>query len=318
MALHDLGETELCTKESCHKLAWTLDACLKVGVARHGPRVLRHAAEREAARQDGWAEWSSRLLRGACLLRCSACLPRPALPRHAGLPTLTKHCVTHSIVSGCLPVPPMVLPQDRKLDQRRLRELANIFQPCEPCGPGPCTAQVPSACLCCILLSGSPQPATQPAGLSAGRRPPAAAIPLPPASRSQTRRQRRGWHGREPPTAAAPASPSECRPTVRGRLGGSGCFWHAAAAAPAAAAAAAPAAVLRLLLLLLLMLMRLDAPSPGPRFHPQPHRHPQLATATSTTPPRTSHLTPHTHTHMRAHHSPAPPAALLPFETNKN
>lgn len=29
MALHDLGETELCTKESCHKLAWTLDACLK-------------------------------------------------------------------------------------------------------------------------------------------------------------------------------------------------------------------------------------------------------------------------------------------------
>ena len=30
MALHDLGETELCTKESCHKLAWTLDACLKV------------------------------------------------------------------------------------------------------------------------------------------------------------------------------------------------------------------------------------------------------------------------------------------------
>lgn len=49
MALHDLGETELCTKESCHKLAWTLDACLK----------------------------------------------------------------------------------DRKLDQRRLRELANIFQPYE-------------------------------------------------------------------------------------------------------------------------------------------------------------------------------------------
>ena len=30
MALHDLGETELCTKEACHKLAWTLDACLKV------------------------------------------------------------------------------------------------------------------------------------------------------------------------------------------------------------------------------------------------------------------------------------------------
>ncbi|PRW60598.1 Negative elongation factor B [Chlorella sorokiniana] len=29
MALHDLGETELCTKEACHKLAWTLDACLK-------------------------------------------------------------------------------------------------------------------------------------------------------------------------------------------------------------------------------------------------------------------------------------------------
>ncbi|KAI3429855.1 hypothetical protein D9Q98_010166 [Chlorella vulgaris] len=29
MALHDLGETELCVKESCHKLAWTLDACLK-------------------------------------------------------------------------------------------------------------------------------------------------------------------------------------------------------------------------------------------------------------------------------------------------
>jgi hypothetical protein len=31
MSLHDLGESELCTKESCHKLAWTLDACLKVG-----------------------------------------------------------------------------------------------------------------------------------------------------------------------------------------------------------------------------------------------------------------------------------------------
>lgn len=34
MALHDLGETELCTKESCHKLAWTLDACLKVRLPR--------------------------------------------------------------------------------------------------------------------------------------------------------------------------------------------------------------------------------------------------------------------------------------------
>jgi hypothetical protein len=31
MALHDLGETELCSKDPCHKLAWTLDACLKVG-----------------------------------------------------------------------------------------------------------------------------------------------------------------------------------------------------------------------------------------------------------------------------------------------
>lgn len=30
MALHDLGETELCAREGCHKLAWTLDACLKV------------------------------------------------------------------------------------------------------------------------------------------------------------------------------------------------------------------------------------------------------------------------------------------------
>ena len=31
MALHDLGQTELCNKDPCHKLAWTLDACLKVG-----------------------------------------------------------------------------------------------------------------------------------------------------------------------------------------------------------------------------------------------------------------------------------------------
>lgn len=31
MALHDAGETDLCQKEPCHKLAWTLDACLKVG-----------------------------------------------------------------------------------------------------------------------------------------------------------------------------------------------------------------------------------------------------------------------------------------------
>lgn len=36
MALHDLGETELCTREGCHKLAWTLDACLKVSMERMG------------------------------------------------------------------------------------------------------------------------------------------------------------------------------------------------------------------------------------------------------------------------------------------
>ena len=31
MALHDAGERELCSREgSSHKLAWTLDACLKV------------------------------------------------------------------------------------------------------------------------------------------------------------------------------------------------------------------------------------------------------------------------------------------------
>lgn len=31
MALHDLKETELCSREPCHKMAWTLDACVKVG-----------------------------------------------------------------------------------------------------------------------------------------------------------------------------------------------------------------------------------------------------------------------------------------------
>lgn len=31
MALHDVGEAELCSRDGCHKLAWTLDACLSDG-----------------------------------------------------------------------------------------------------------------------------------------------------------------------------------------------------------------------------------------------------------------------------------------------
>ena len=50
MALHDLGETELCTKEACHKLAWTLDACLKVRTAAQPFYALHQAVLERPAR----------------------------------------------------------------------------------------------------------------------------------------------------------------------------------------------------------------------------------------------------------------------------
>lgn len=45
MALHDAGSTELLAKEPCHKLAWTLDACLKVGQWLHISRYHKLSSQ---------------------------------------------------------------------------------------------------------------------------------------------------------------------------------------------------------------------------------------------------------------------------------
>lgn len=74
------GETEMCQKEACHKLAWTLDACLKV---------------------------------------------------HCSVPAGATAAATSASNCGRSGQNPTCALQDRALDERRIREVANFFQPYE-------------------------------------------------------------------------------------------------------------------------------------------------------------------------------------------
>lgn len=89
MALHDLGETELCTKEACHKLAWTLDACLKVKGILPDPTV-----------------------RSMCVIIPAGFAAATSLPQHWA-PAVRRSSIAMCCPTGCqrlLPQPGLLVP----------------------------------------------------------------------------------------------------------------------------------------------------------------------------------------------------------------
>jgi hypothetical protein len=125
MALHDLGETELCVKESCHKLAWTLDACLKVQTFPSCPPACLPACLPAGLILRDCLAWQ---------LNCSAAAPAAWLG-HCRCAAVRSHATSFNqrppVALLASPPAAFASQQDRRLDQRRLRELANILQPYE-------------------------------------------------------------------------------------------------------------------------------------------------------------------------------------------